>query len=331
MDQCILSKSIILCNIAQSRPVSGVQESKLLLDNRVKSSRSSAHGKLHAALEVLAKAALLDLWLNVLNDGLNEAVGVGAVSLEVTDNGLNSNRLLLLAPGVVVGGHADHLVADLGLLGKLAFRDGTHIDDTAIPAAVQPTLGTSRESRALHADQSQVLALGGLGVQFGLLVVSVVIGSLQSAGELAEELVELEVKGFTETNVSNSSLLKESAGSDTLSAVNDLSRDDKVTGFDVVLERTNSGKSHNSADTNVLESGNVGSGRDVTGRELVVDTVTGQEGNGESSGSAGDDNGRRSRSPRSLNVELGDRGQARKLVEASTANDSQKNGLYGQC
>ena len=59
---------------------------------------------------------------------------------------------LFLAPAVVVGGHGDRGVGDLGLAGQLRFGHRGHADQVAAPLPVHVGLGFGRESRTLHHD-----------------------------------------------------------------------------------------------------------------------------------------------------------------------------------
>lgn len=97
--------------------------------------------------------------------------------------------------------------------------------------------------------------------------------------------------------MSNNSLLEKGVGTDSLSAVDDLVGDDKVTRTDVLLEGTDGGEGEDGADSDGAESGDVGEVGDLGRGELVVDSVAGQEGDGNASGGAEDVDGRGGSAP----------------------------------
>lgn len=90
------------------------------------------------------------------------------------------------------------------------------------------------------------------------------------------------IKGITEGNVGNNSTLEVSPGPDTLGTVDDLIGDHKVAGLDSLLETADGGEGDDAADTDGAQSSDVGAGGDFMGGDLVVSTVTAQEGHGDS-------------------------------------------------
>jgi hypothetical protein len=60
---------------------------------------------------------------------------------------------VLLVPAVVVGAHADHGVAELGLAREFGLGQAGHVDYAGVPGAVQIGLGTRGKLRAFHADK----------------------------------------------------------------------------------------------------------------------------------------------------------------------------------
>lgn len=53
-------------------------------------------------------------------------------------------------PAVVVCGHADHLVCELGFARELGFGEGGHVDYGAAEGAVHVAFGAGGELRALY-------------------------------------------------------------------------------------------------------------------------------------------------------------------------------------
>jgi hypothetical protein len=105
--------------------------------------------------------------------------------------------------------------------------------------------------------------------------------TLKAVSALANHLGDTLIEGVTEGNVSDNTTLEESPWTNTLSAVNDLVRNDKIAGLDLLLETANSGESNDATDTNGAQSGDVGAGGNLMGSDLVVGAVAAQEGDGD--------------------------------------------------
>lgn len=104
--------------------------------------------------------------------------------------------------------------------------------------------------------------------------------TLKAVAALADNLGDTLIEGVTEGNVSYNTILEESPWANTLSAVNDLVRNDKVSGLDLLLETANSGESNDATDTDGAQSSDVGAGGNLMGSNLVVGAVAAQEGDG---------------------------------------------------
>lgn len=233
-------------------------------------------GKAHAALETLENLAALNNLLQTGQDGGQQSLGVARVSLEVSNHSLNRDGDLVLLPAVVVGRHADHLVGHLGLAGQLGLGQDTHVDQVGTEVAVHVGLGAGRELGALHADQ-------------GLAAVEV--ASLDHMALLPDHFLEHGREGVCEHGVGYQAVLKEGRGADALGAVNDLRRQDKVTGLELFAQGANGRVGNDGLDTEGLERSNVGAGRDLGGGQVVATAVAGQEGNVEAGLGAGDGDG----------------------------------------
>lgn len=105
--------------------------------------------------------------------------------------------------------------------------------------------------------------------------------TLKAVSALANHLGDTLIEGVTEGNVSDNTTLEEGPWTNALSAVNDLVRNDKIAGLDLLLETANSGESNNATDTNGAQSGDVGAGGNFMGSDLVVGAVAAQEGDGD--------------------------------------------------
>lgn len=205
----------------------------------------------------------------LVEDGADEALGVDAVGAHVAhDHGdVDVVAAGRAAPAVVVGGHADHLVGQLGLARELGLGQGRHVDHAAAPGAVHVGLGAGGELGALHAYdgpsvvQSRSLALHGAGA------------GLDNGGQLG-------VEGVGEANVADEALLEECEGAHALCAVDDLVGDDKVHGLDMLLEGADGTEGDDAAHADVPQGGDVGARGHLMGRELVVGAVAREEGDG---------------------------------------------------
>lgn len=58
---------------------------------------------------------------------------------------LDGHALIRRMPAVVVGGHADHGVGELGFAGKFGFGEAGHVDAGAGPGAVEVGFGAGGE------------------------------------------------------------------------------------------------------------------------------------------------------------------------------------------
>ena len=155
--------------------------------------------------------------------------------------------------------------------------------------------------------------------------------TLQAVSALAHNLGNALVKGVAEGNVADNATLEECEGADTLGAVDDLVWNDKVAGLDLLLQTADGGESNDCADTDGAESGNVGARRDLMRGDLVVSTVTTEEGDGDGLvvvSVVEDGDGRRGLAPGSSDVERGNLMEAGEFAKTSSADDSDRDGVY---
>lgn len=101
--------------------------------------------------------------------------------------------------------------------------------------------------------------------------------TLQTVPALTDDLGHTLIEGVTERNVSDNAALEVSPWADTLGAVDDLVRDNKVARLNGLLETTDGRKGDDTADTDRTESSDVGTSRNLVRGNLVVETVTAQE------------------------------------------------------
>lgn len=104
--------------------------------------------------------------------------------------------------------------------------------------------------------------------------------TLQAVTTLADNLGDTLIEGVTEGNVGDNTALEVGPRPDTLGTVNDLVGDDKVTRLDLLLKTADGGEGDDAADTDRAQSGDVGTGRDLVGCDLVVSAVAAQERDG---------------------------------------------------
>ena len=119
--------------------VAGEEPLELLL-GLLSTSLLLGHGtsKLRLMHKVLALNQLGMLLLaEFVQNSTNEASRIVSIGLHVSHDHLDIDVLALSSsPAVVIGGHADHLVRNLGLTCQLGLRQSRHVDDGAAPAAV---------------------------------------------------------------------------------------------------------------------------------------------------------------------------------------------------
>lgn len=105
--------------------------------------------------------------------------------------------------------------------------------------------------------------------------------TLKAVSALAHHLGDALIEGVTEGDVGDNAALEESPRAHALGAVNDLVRDDKVTGLDFLLQTADGGESNDAADANGAQGGDVGASGNLMRSDLVVQAVAAQEGDGD--------------------------------------------------
>jgi hypothetical protein len=148
--------------------------------------------------------------------------------------------------------------------------------------------------------------------------------ALHARRALLYHIDDFAIKRVAKRYVTYESALEEGKGADSLGAVDDLVRDDEVHGLDLLLQGAHGAEGDHAAHADVAERGDVGAGGNLVRRILVVDTVAGEEGDGDVV-VLEDQDGRRGLTPWCLRVELCDGRVPVDLVEASTANDGDVN------
>jgi hypothetical protein len=111
--------------------------------------------------------------------------------------------------------------------------------------------------------------------------------AFQTVAALSHHLGQSFVERVSEGDVGDHAGFKEGERSNTLGAVDDLVRDNKVARFHGFLEGADGGKGDDGANAEGAEGGDVGAGRDFMRGELVVCPVAREEGDGDRSASGG--------------------------------------------
>ncbi|KAK0935574.1 hypothetical protein LTR29_012887 [Friedmanniomyces endolithicus] len=155
----------------------------------------------------------------------------------------------------------------------------------------------------------------------------------EAVSTFLHELREPGLKGIRETHVAYPTPLEKSERSDPLRAVDNLVRDDKVAGFDLLLQATDCAESDDGADTEAAEGGDVGAVGDFVGRELMVQAVAGDEGDGDWFGAGGggvveDGDWGGGGAPGGVELEGCDVGEAAYGLEAGAADYCDVDGKY---
>lgn len=144
--------------------------------------------------------------------------------------------------------------------------------------------------------------------------------SLHRTGALLHYSGHLGVERIGKAHMSHQALLEESEGPDSLGAIDDLVRNDKVHWLDVLLQGPYGTEGDNGSHANVSQGGNVGARGHLVGGELVVGAMAGQEGDGDAV-MLEDANGGGGVAPGREGVDRCDRSVALDLGEAGTANN----------
>lgn len=90
------------------------------------------------------------------DDGKDEGSGVNPIPLHDLHDAGHIDRLLLLTPAIVIGGHAHGLIGQLGFTGQFGLGKTGHVDHISAPGTVHMGLCPSGEGWALHTHQSLV-------------------------------------------------------------------------------------------------------------------------------------------------------------------------------
>lgn len=141
-----------------------------------------------------------------------------------------------------------------------------------------------------------------------------------------DDLCQLVVERIRKSNVADNTTLEESKRPDTLCAIDNLVRDDKVHGLDLLLERSDGREGDDASDTEMAESGDIGTVRNLVRRKLVVYAVTGKESHVHAIVGENRD-GRGGSAPRGDGVDDSNGLVAFELGQAGAANDTNMNGL----
>lgn len=129
--------------------VTGEQPVELLLGLRAPLGLRGADTELDTASQVLGldKVGVL-IGSQGIEDSSDETTSVVGIGLHVAHDHLDGD-IGRAVPAVVVGGHADHLVGDLGLTGQLGLGQDGHVDHAAAPGTVHVALSTGGKLRTL--------------------------------------------------------------------------------------------------------------------------------------------------------------------------------------
>lgn len=92
------------------------------------------------------------------------------------------------------------------------------------------------------------------------------------------DISNLSIEWIGKSNMANNAFFEESERSNTLGTIDNLVRDDEISGSDLLLKRTDGREGNDSGNTNLTESSNVGAGWDLVRGVFVVGAVAGEEG-----------------------------------------------------
>lgn len=151
---------------------------------------------------------------------------------------------------------------ELSLPRELRLWQDTHVDDVATPRAVHLALRTSRELRALHADDAFVLVELRAGA----------VSSEDVRDALLEPVDEAIAERVAEGCMGDDGgAFEEASGAHALGAVYDLHREDEVTRGNLLAQRADGGEGEDGAHAEGLQGGDVS----LSGHGGWVDGVAG--------------------------------------------------------
>ena len=140
------------------------------------------------------------------------------------------------------------------------------------------------------------------------------------------------IKRIPERHMGDNTTLKEGERANTLRPVNNLGRDDEITGLDLLLQTSDSGEGHDGAHADGAQGGDVGARGDLMRRNLVVHTVAAEEGHRDGLVIVvalvvedGDRGGRLA--PGGVDVQRGNLGEAGEFTQACSADDGDADGV----
>lgn len=155
--------------------------------------------------------------------------------------------------------------------------------------------------------------------------------TLKAVSALAHHLGDALIEGVTEGDVSDNATLEESPRAHALGAVNDLVRDNKVAGLDLLLQTADGGESNDAADANGAQGGDIGASGNLMRGDLVVQAVAAQEGDGDNLVVVltlvvqnGDGRGRGA--PGGCDIQRSHLGEAWQLAQTGAADDGDSDG-----
>ena len=157
--------------------------------------------------------------------------------------------------------------------------------------------------------------------------------TLQTVSTGSHHFGDTLVERVAKRHVGDDTPLEERKRSDTLGTINDLVRDHKVAGLDLLLQAADGGEGNDGADANGTERGNVGAGRNLMRGDLVVHAMATEKSDCDglvvmAALVVQDGDRRGGLSPGGRDVERGDLGEARKLTETSSTDDGDTDGLW---
>ena len=162
-------------------------------------------------------------------------------------------------------------------------------------------------------------------MQYNTLTLQAVSASLHNIGNPL-------IKRIRKGNVANNALLEECPRPEALGAVNNLVRDDKVPGLDILPQATDGREGDDGAHPDGPQGSDVGTRRDLMGSQLVMQAVATEECNGDKLAGGRtlvvqDGDRGRGITPRRRDGQRRNLGEAGKFSKASTTDDGNADGV----
>ena len=197
---------------------------------------------------------------NLGDDGGDDGFGGVGVAMEVGQDHFQ-RYVFVFFPAVVVGGHGEGGIGNLGFAGAFGFAEVGHADDVVAGSMVGAGFGAGAEGGAFHADVGAAVVDAGLG----------------GAGGLDDDLPEFAAEGFGKGDVGDDAAAEKGVLEGLFGAVDELVDDDDVAGAVFFLQGADGADAEDPLDAEFFQGPDVGAVVEFGGQDAVAAAVAGEE------------------------------------------------------